>query len=778
MEGNRFAALSDSPPERPPTTPGRPSSHSNRSPLPSPEKPAAKRQKPHDDATTTQASPLALPTRPDEDEERFNELDRQIQDDLNECEQNDSLVNETKVDSSNDEGAQTDESDMQTEDESADETTQTEDELSDNTMDTDAEGIEEEKTDTALTPAALQAQRYTQWRLTKLDQERAKLQKRVHKQRVTNISAALEAESHSQAEEEGDDNDSDDAGSDATPIQRNAIRMADQALEGLTRRCFGNGIPRRHHLWRYDLKLRVPPSTTPDKALIQVTTAWFTKTKEYDPTAALLPFYDSDDTPSRRAVSIPAKIPQGMGEFKKYLARAAPKVEGGDNYTSIVLATDKSYEEIIADMGWWYKQHGHTLYKRGIQTERTKNLGWILYSTRAMDTLFMRNMLQKLVNEWDVGKKAGLSLPISVRWKMIPRTEKGPTPENEVSRALCIETAFDDADVIKMCMESYYDYKREIFPGGIKLRFVPDKAYLTGFEDTAGYTNLRARQQRFLNNFSEFTTFEIANLHHPFKDKNGIRKSLRARIMEINPKDRPYMSLFLYVDTAFQGDRIVFNFLFQVSSEATTTIAGLVPRMRYLCGDQCRKCFTTYAWDRHIESTWNPETNDVDSPDSQRITGLQEVDPELMFEVTNIEAVSQQSEGPTRPTPANQQKAFPEFEANPDDESCRTFGRPQTNRDTSILPDTDAPSRVSAMSSGTNSSFVTLEDFEKRLAILDKKNHERSIKNESLLQSILDKLAGDSNNFNTPPGDRPEQPFTNTSEGADAVASAGYGESS
>jgi hypothetical protein len=769
LDGNPFAALSDteSATDTAPTTPSRPTPNSNRSPLPSPAKPSAKRQK---SSVAQPTSPASLPVPPalSNDEECFHELDRQVQEDINECTKSNIAATETKEEEIDDEELPTDASEMQT------------DEDSDGTeMDIE---VEETEADSQAIAAAQEEVRQVhirqlkQWKQAKIEQDRAKLAKRVHKTRVENISSAMELNESDINTDDADSHDgkSDDACSDSTPVQRNAARRADQAVEGLTRRCFGNGIPRRQHLWRYDLKLRIPPSTTPDKAVIQVTTAWFTKTIEYDTHAAVVPFYDSDETTSRRAIANPAKIPQGMGEFKKYFARAAPKVEGGDNYMSIALATDKPYDEIISDMGWWYKQHGHSLYKRGIQTERTKNIGWILYSTRAMDSKFMRDMFQKLVREWDVGKKQGLSLPISVRWKMIPRTERGPIPENEVSRALCLETAFDDADIIKMCMESFYDYKCEVFPGGIKLRFVPDKAYLTGFEDMTGFTNLRARQQRFTENILEFTTFEIASLHHPFKDMHGITKSLRARIMDITPKDRPYMSLFLYVDTAFQGDRIVFNFLPQVSSEATTTIAGLVPRMRYLCGDKCAKCFTTYAWDRHSESTWNPETHEVDSPDSQRITGLQEIDPEFMFEVVNMEDVSKSADAAQRPDPTNPQRAFPEFEATPDDESCRTFGRPHTQNGTSI-PKSDAPSKVSAMSSGTNSSFVTLEDFEKRLATLDKLNQERSEKNETMLQAILDKLANSSNQFNPSPGNGPEQPST-TSEGENAAAQEGCGE--
>ena len=206
-------------------------------------------------------------------------------------------------------------------------------------------------------------------------------------------------------------------------------------------------------------------------------------------------------------------------------------------------------------------------------------------------------------------------------------------------------------------------------------------------------------------------------------------------------------------------------------------IAGLVPRMRYLCGDTCAKCFTTYAWDRHSESTWNPDTHGVDSLDSQRITGLQEVDPEFLFEVVNMEDVSKSADTTQRPNPTNPQRAFPEFEATPDDESCRTFSWPHMQNDTSIPPKSDAPSKVSAMSSGTNSSFVTLEDFEKRLATLDKLNQERSEKNETMLQAILDKLANPSNQFNPSPGNGPEQPST-TPEGDNAAAQAGYGVSS
>jgi hypothetical protein len=145
-----------------------------------------------------------------------------------------------------------------------------------------------------------------------------------------------------------------------------------------------------------------------------------------------------------------------------------------------------------------------------------------------------------------------------------------------------------------------------------------------------------------------------------------------------------------------------------------------------------------------------------------------------MFEVVNMEDVSKSADAAQRPDPTNPQRAFPEFEATPDDESCRTFGRPHTQNGTSILK-SDAPSKVSAMSSGTNSSFVTLEDFEKRLATLDKLNQERSEKNETMLQAILDKLANSSNQFNPSPGNGPEQPST-TSEGENAAAQEGCGE--
>ena len=61
-----------------------------------------------------------------------------------------------------------------------------------------------------------------------------------------------------------------------------------------------------------------------------------------------------------------------------------------------------------------------------------------------------------------------------------------------------------------------------------------------------------------------------------------------------------------------------------------------------------------------------------------------------------------------------------------------------------------------------------------RLATLDKQNHERSVKNETMLQAILDKLANTSNQFNLLPGNGPEQPST-TPEGDNAIAQEGCG---
>lgn len=99
------------PTDLPPTTLGRSITHPDRSPLPSLEKPAVKRQKPYEDPTTFTAGSQQKPVILDDDEECFNELDHQIRDDIDACEQNDFWSNKTKGgDATDDEGMQTDES--------------------------------------------------------------------------------------------------------------------------------------------------------------------------------------------------------------------------------------------------------------------------------------------------------------------------------------------------------------------------------------------------------------------------------------------------------------------------------------------------------------------------------------------------------------------------------------------------------------------------------------------------------------------------------------------
>ncbi|MCK7490835.1 MAG: hypothetical protein MZW92_02885 [Comamonadaceae bacterium] len=95
-----------------------------------------------------------------------------------------SLSTETKEDEIDDEELPTDESEMQTEDDS------------DGTeMEIDAEETEEDRQ--ALATAQEQVrqvhiQQLKQWKQAKIDQDRAKLEKRVHKSRVENISSAME----------------------------------------------------------------------------------------------------------------------------------------------------------------------------------------------------------------------------------------------------------------------------------------------------------------------------------------------------------------------------------------------------------------------------------------------------------------------------------------------------------------------------------------------------------------------------------------------------------
>ena len=68
-------------------------------------------------------------------------------------------------------------------------------------------------------------------------------------------------------------------------------------------------------------------------------------------------------------------------------------------YTSLMLGHDMPFEEIKENLDWWLQENKFALWKRQLQAETTKTVGFLLYSMRTLEPDYMKMLLEETVND-------------------------------------------------------------------------------------------------------------------------------------------------------------------------------------------------------------------------------------------------------------------------------------------------------------------------------------------------------------------------------------------
>jgi hypothetical protein len=394
--------------------------------------------------------------------------------------------------------------------------------------------------------------------------------------------------------------------------------------------------------------MQVPASEDPVAALIQAAKAFWAQLVDTDKTAVLAPWAEEhqQDNP---LLSNLARFPTTLGVFKKYFSRAQPNTKGQTLYVSILMAHNSPIEEIMENIRWWLSEKKFGLWKRQVQSETVKPVGYLLYSTRALEPEYMKQVVEEAVNSHKKAKKVRGKVELGFRWRVIPMGKQGRIKEEDQVRALHIECPSDQYQVAKAILAEIYSADATWFPGGIKLRLVPDIYGIANPGTRAKVLHLRARQAVFLSKVMMMTSYEIASLDYRFVDGEGYEASVRERLMWIESKERNYLSQFVSVTSQYNGTGVVFTFIPQLESEARSIVASLIPLFKYEYGTSIKKFFKPDAWDMHEETQWDPELRVAITPDDKRVDDIAEQDPEYQWiedgggvEITNT---------PKRPDP-------------------------------------------------------------------------------------------------------------------------------
>jgi hypothetical protein len=92
--------------------------------------------------------------------------------------------------------------------------------------------------------------------------------------------------------------------------------------------------------------------------------------------------------------------------------------------------------------------------------------------------------------------------------------KQGKIKEEDQVQALHIECPTEQFQVAKLILTEIYSADMEDFPGGIKLRLVPDIYRVANPEMQAKVLHLRTRQATFLKKVMVMTSYEIASLDY------------------------------------------------------------------------------------------------------------------------------------------------------------------------------------------------------------------------------------------------------------------------
>ena len=479
-----------------------------------------------------------------------------------------------------------------------------------------------------------------------------------------------------------------------------------------------HGVHRRLYVKRYDLRLKVNPSTNPTAEIHTSLKMVLGELWKQDLSLMLIPYKEEDHQDDRAYIwSTNSKKLDGVTTLQglqKYLHGIRPRTKGGDLYCQIALASNKSMVKIMEESGYWFQETGHGLWIRQVQAERVVTLGWLLYSHRKIDLTALQEILEQRTRA-----KLGL------RFRAIQTGEPYGTISNQdLPRAIHIDTSTQNQRRVEQLLREMYSPTKVIFPGGMKFRFIPQLSSLASAKSIANFRMITLRQAQFCSKVLGAESWELQNID---VIDSQAKTTLRREVMRIKSISRPNLSVFLSVDKTFNDKSVTFSFIPEMEPEARMYIAALLPYLRHVSGKWVEKYFTPSAIERAEDMVWNEESREVWSPNDEAVQQVIHLDEEYQFNETSPQ------QGTTVVPPNQNPQGGPGQP--PGQPTPSTRGNPGTQ---AFLRDTDS---IGTFSSGQRSTPQSSQSQRRR--------EDRSTSSSVSLESQVSSLRQDFLNLQT-----------------------------
>jgi hypothetical protein len=273
---------------------------------------------------------------------------------------------------------------------------------------------------------------------------------------------------------------------------------------------------------RFELKIQVAPSDNPMEEAHDTIVGIMRKLQATDKRLVIYPWYWKDATgaqPKMRTLVSPDSIPK-TNDIKRYFpGLQIDKPSGGTFYTSVLLGMEKELEVIMEPSGSWLRNNGHGLFDQLTQSEQQFTVGWLLYSTRSMDT----KRLQLALKQW-------CGFDVSARWQVINTGHNKDLKETDKIRAIHLRVDADIQEEALTLFGEIYSSTSKKHPLSHRMRLIPPIDRMMNPTNQDKFVELRNRQSRFNAAMIPIQTWEIEQLFVP---GSSTKRPLHSFLMEI-----------------------------------------------------------------------------------------------------------------------------------------------------------------------------------------------------------------------------------------------------
>lgn len=442
---------------------------------------------------------------------------------------------------------------------------------------------------------------------------------------------------------------------------------------------------------RITQKLTVPASANMTASLVNTIKTWLNHLDKGDNKAAVLPWKASDSL--EKHLKDGTTLPRDINGLKTYFFNFFLKEENKEVaiYPSVYLGHSKPLDDIVDSMeksGFLGKKH--QMYRKMLQEEDVKEIGWFQFSTREMDRGALKDQIE-----------AELKVDVGLKWKNIDTGARGKIREEDKVQAVHVECKTSKAYATAKVLQTFYSTNqkdRSKYPNGLRLRFIKHISQCLNYEEKGKVKQIRERQKAFLKAVRTTSTDDIVDLDY---NPKANQPTLRQMVMGINSVKQEGKPLFLNVDLNYNGTCHILQYAVVHQDEGACTASTLLPLLEHFFPDaDVEKLFSQEARDRCRDYEYDVNKGMVVDKNSQQ----EGDDDELLgfsleLDLTQMEQEMRPSERASMPY---------------DDDTISTFGgtlpRPQKKRRAKAPSRPDDGSTLSHGSSVTMSTIQTLEN--------------------------------------------------------------------